>query len=139
MEHLVFGRVVASRSSPGRCDGALDPVHGLHGRKHRGVAAGRHCPQHSGAEQNRLGFPRQHQPAAVVLDLLMPEMDGFEFLRIFRRTRAGRRTPVIVWTVEDLTAEEVPALLAALRPALRTLLGAPTAERLLEEIQREFK
>jgi hypothetical protein len=40
---------------------------------------------------------------------------------------------------EDLTAEEVPALLAALRPALRTLLGAPTAERLLEEIQREFK
>jgi hypothetical protein len=39
---------------------------------------------------------------------------------------------------EALTAADVPALLAALRPALRTLLGAPTAERLLEEIHREF-
>jgi hypothetical protein len=46
--------------------------------------------------------------------------------------RALQREP------ETLTAADVPALLAALRPALRTLLGAPTAERLLEEINREF-
>ena len=46
------------------------------------------------------------RPAAVVLDLLMPGTDGFAFLDRFRRTPAGRRTPVIVWTVKDLTAEE---------------------------------
>jgi PAS domain S-box-containing protein len=45
-------------------------------------------------------------PLAVVLDLLMPEMDGFEFLVRFRRVPRCRRVPVIVWTVKDLTAEE---------------------------------
>jgi hypothetical protein len=38
-----------------------------------------------------------------------------------------------------LTATDLPRLLAALRPALRTLLGASTTERLLEEITREFR
>jgi hypothetical protein len=47
--------------------------------------------------------------------------------------RALQRDP------ETLTVADVPILLAALRPALRTLLGAPTAERLLEEINREFQ
>src|SRR5262249_16054977 len=50
-----------------------------------------------------LGAAEQERPAAVVLDLLMPGMDGFEFLDRFRRTAAGRRTPVIVWTVKELT------------------------------------
>jgi signal transduction histidine kinase/DNA-binding response OmpR family regulator len=45
-------------------------------------------------------------PAAVVLDLLMPGMDGFAFLERFRATAVGRRTPVIVWTVKDLTRRE---------------------------------
>jgi hypothetical protein len=40
---------------------------------------------------------------------------------------------------EALTAADVPRLLAALRPALRTLLGAITTEQLLEEIAREFR
>jgi hypothetical protein len=39
---------------------------------------------------------------------------------------------------EALTIADVPRLLAALRPALRTLLGAITAEQILNEITREF-
>ena len=39
---------------------------------------------------------------------------------------------------EALTAADVPNLLAALRPALRTLLGASTAEHLLEQLAREI-
>ncbi|HEY7163014.1 MAG TPA: response regulator [Candidatus Binatia bacterium] len=45
-------------------------------------------------------------PAVVVLDLLMPEMNGFEFLRRFRQTSSGHDTPVIVWTGKDLTESE---------------------------------
>jgi CheY-like chemotaxis protein len=45
-------------------------------------------------------------PAAVVLDLIMPEMSGFEFLDRFRQIEQCRRTPVIVWTIKDITAEE---------------------------------
>jgi PAS domain S-box-containing protein len=57
----------------------------------------------------------EEPPALVVLDLLMPEMDGFEFLRHFRSTGQGRRTPVIVWTVKDLTPGEREALRASAR------------------------
>jgi PAS domain S-box-containing protein len=46
------------------------------------------------------------QPAAVVLDLIMPEMNGFEFLKHFRETASSRHTPVIVWTGKDLTDSE---------------------------------
>jgi DNA-binding response OmpR family regulator len=57
----------------------------------------------------------EEPPALVVLDLLMPEMDGFEFLRHFRSTATGRRTPVIVWTVKDLHPGEREALRASAR------------------------
>ncbi len=39
---------------------------------------------------------------------------------------------------ERLTAADAPRLLAALRPTLRTLLGAAQAEQLLEEMAREL-
>ncbi len=48
----------------------------------------------------------QLRPSAVVLDLLMPEMDGVEFLDRFRRMPAHARTPVLIWTMKDLTHAE---------------------------------
>jgi signal transduction histidine kinase/DNA-binding response OmpR family regulator len=49
-------------------------------------------------------------PSAIVLDLLMPGMTGFEFLEQFRTTDAARNVPVIVWTSKDLAADEVARL-----------------------------
>jgi CheY-like chemotaxis protein len=46
------------------------------------------------------------EPALVLLDLMMPEMDGFEFLNRFRQDPRFGRTPVIVLTAKDLTAED---------------------------------
>jgi PAS domain S-box-containing protein len=48
----------------------------------------------------------QLKPVAVVLDLMMPGMDGVEFLDRFRRIPAHVRTPVLIWTMKDLTADE---------------------------------
>jgi CheY-like chemotaxis protein len=45
-------------------------------------------------------------PDLVLLDLLMPQMDGFDFLDALRRTEAGRHTPVIVITAADLSAAD---------------------------------
>jgi signal transduction histidine kinase/DNA-binding response OmpR family regulator len=46
------------------------------------------------------------QPGVILLDLMMPEMDGFEFLRELRQQAQWRSLPVIVLTAKDLTAEE---------------------------------
>jgi PAS domain S-box-containing protein len=48
----------------------------------------------------------KQRPLAVVLDLLMPGMDGFEFLDRFRSVPDNRQTPVVVWTMKDLTADD---------------------------------
>ena len=45
-------------------------------------------------------------PGLVLLDLLMPEMDGFTFIDELRRVPDGRRIPVIVLTAKDLTADD---------------------------------
>jgi CheY-like chemotaxis protein len=50
-------------------------------------------------------------PALILLDLMMPEMDGFEFLDTFNRRTDWRHVPVVVITAKQLTAAE-RALLA---------------------------
>ncbi|MDB4962980.1 MAG: Histidine kinase [Myxococcales bacterium] len=52
-------------------------------------------------------------PAAIVLDLIMPAMSGFEFLDQLRRDPKGRTVPVIVWTSKDLTTGELAMLRSA--------------------------
>ena len=44
--------------------------------------------------------------SAVVLDLLMPTLDGFQFLERFRSLPSHGLTPVLIWTARDLDAEE---------------------------------
>jgi PAS domain S-box-containing protein len=78
----------------------------------------------------------QEQPAAVVLDLMMPGVDGFEFLERFRRTTAGRRTPVIVWTVKELTVEDGVRLRAMAQSVV--VKGEGGVQFLLEELQRQL-
>jgi signal transduction histidine kinase/DNA-binding response OmpR family regulator len=57
-----------------------------------------------------LAAAEKSHPLAVILDLMMPGIDGFEFLERFRRTEAGRNTPVIIWTVKDLSDQDLARL-----------------------------
>jgi signal transduction histidine kinase/CheY-like chemotaxis protein/HAMP domain-containing protein len=45
-------------------------------------------------------------PALILLDLMMPEMDGFEFLDTFNSRVDWRHVPVVVITAKQLTAAE---------------------------------
>ncbi len=49
----------------------------------------------------------QEHPAAVVLDPLTPQIDGSEFLKEFRKSGAGRITPVIIWTGNQIPGSEL--------------------------------
>jgi signal transduction histidine kinase/CheY-like chemotaxis protein len=46
-------------------------------------------------------------PAVVVLDLMMPGMDGFQVLEAIRRSGTWREVPVVVVTAKDLTRDEL--------------------------------
>ncbi len=46
------------------------------------------------------------RPDVIVLDLMMPEMDGFEFLRKIRNNDSYKDIPVIVVTAKTLTDED---------------------------------
>jgi CheY-like chemotaxis protein len=78
-----------------------------------------------------LRLARTREPSAVILDLGMPGMDGFEFLERFRAMSAGRGTPVIIWTVRDLTADDHARLAAS---AQAVVLKGGTG-RLIEELR----
>jgi CheY-like chemotaxis protein len=57
------------------------------------------------AENGRVALERlvETPPDLIVLDLMMPEMDGFEFLSQLRRDQALRKIPVVVITAAELT------------------------------------
>ena len=60
------------------------------------------------AENGRAALERlsQKEPGVIVLDLMMPEMDGFEFIAELRKNEAWQSIPVVVITARDLTAED---------------------------------
>jgi CheY-like chemotaxis protein len=87
----------------------------------------------SSGEQG-LGFARSESPAAVIVDLHMPIMNGFEFVTRLRASETGKTVPVIVWTVKDLEAEERRQLEAMRASVISKRLGGP--ESLIEQLRR---
>lgn len=79
----------------------------------------------------------QHRPDAIVLDLMMPEFDGFAMLDALHRTPAWRHTPVFIWTSLILTAEEYTALSHSARAIVSKGGGdlAVMLERLKQTLQ----
>ncbi len=88
---------------------------------------------------------RQEQPDLILLDLMMPEMDGFEFLRKYRQEK---NTPVIIITAREEETDAVLGLelgaddyvikpfrmrelVSRIKAVLRRVEGAPHAGRMI--------
>jgi len=73
------------------------------------------------------------RPSLILLDLMMPEMDGFAFLRALRARPDSRDVPVVVLTAKDITAEDRRRLAGQ---ADRVLAKGSTG---LNELARELR
>jgi signal transduction histidine kinase/DNA-binding response OmpR family regulator len=86
------------------------------------------------AENGREGLERmsEREPELILLDLMMPEMDGFQFLDEVRKHENWRSIPVIVITAKELTPEDRQRLNGAVEKILQK--GAYSREELIREI-----
>ena len=88
------------------------------------------------AENGRVGLERAAlaPPSLVLLDLMMPEMDGFAFIEHFREREESARTPVVVLTAKDLSPEERRRLDGSVAQVLEK--GKHSHDIVLSELQR---
>ncbi|MBM6581950.1 response regulator [Microvirga sp. BT689] len=77
------------------------------------------------AENGRVGLDRLFlvKPDIILLDLMMPEMDGFEFVDEISRHEETRHLPLIVLTAADLDQEAHSRLSGGIRRILRKRMG----------------
>jgi signal transduction histidine kinase/CheY-like chemotaxis protein/HAMP domain-containing protein len=88
------------------------------------------------AEHGRMALERMaaNRPDLILLDLMMPEMDGFAFLEALRQHDAWRSIPVVVLTAKDLTLDDHQRLNGYVERILQK--GAYSREELLREVRK---
>ena len=87
------------------------------------------------AENGRIALQqlRDVVPSVVLLDLMMPEMDGFEFVTEFRRHESWRGIPIVVITAKDLSGDDRERLNGYVQRILQK--GAYGRDDLLAEVR----
>ena len=93
----------------------------------------------SEAANGRIGLEEMEKnPAGLItLDLMMPEMDGFEFLEKLRSRAEWSSIPVIVMTAMDLTPEECEHLNGRVQSVL--VKGQHEPHQILDQIKEIFR
>jgi CheY-like chemotaxis protein len=79
----------------------------------------------------------EHAPTVIVLDLLMPELDGFTLLMKLRSTRAWQSIPVVVVTARDVSEEDRQRLNGHVKKILRK--GAYQRNELLRVVREQVR
>jgi GAF domain-containing protein/DNA-binding response OmpR family regulator/anti-sigma regulatory factor (Ser/Thr protein kinase) len=87
------------------------------------------------AENGRVALERLRgePPSLILLDLMMPEMDGFEFVAELRRHESWRAIPVVVITARDLSREDRERLNGHVEKILQK--GTYDRDQLLAEVR----
>jgi PAS domain S-box-containing protein len=80
-----------------------------------------------------LDLAGKNRPDLVLLDLMMPVMDGFEFVMHYRKLEGCTGTPIIVVTAKDLDQNERDRLLGGVERIVEK--GALTRQQLLKQVR----
>jgi DNA-binding response OmpR family regulator/anti-sigma regulatory factor (Ser/Thr protein kinase) len=75
----------------------------------------------------------ENRPELILLDLMMPEMDGFEFLSEMRKNPSWIDIPVVVITAKELTQDDYRRLNGSAQQILQK--GAYSLEQLVQEVR----
>jgi twitching motility two-component system response regulator PilH len=59
-----------------------------------------HVPIYAGDGARAVAMAREEQPALILLDVVMPEMDGFKVVRTIRHDPAIAKIPVVLVTTK---------------------------------------
>jgi len=86
----------------------------------------------AGNGQEALDIMSNLQPMLILLDLMMPVMDGFDFLAELRARPEWQQIPVIVITAKDLTKDDRNRLAGRVEEVLEK--NAYTREQLLQRV-----
>ncbi len=89
------------------------------------------------AENGRVGLERvaSRRPELILLDLMMPEMDGFAFVAELRKRENGRTIPIVVVTAKDLTVEDRLRLNGYVQRIIQKGDGTRSRDDLLREVR----
>jgi len=77
------------------------------------------------------------KPDIILLDLLMPKMDGFEFLEALRSTPDGGDIPIVVLTAKELSESERARLAGEVKAVLRKSMHS--RDELAAELRRALR
>jgi len=80
---------------------------------------------------------KENKPALIVLDILMPDLSGFEVIERLSRDGETRDIPIIVLTIKELTEEEMK-MLSEQTTAIMTKMTL-RREDFLREVERVVK
>ena len=91
------------------------------------------------AENGKVALDRikKEKPELILLDLLMPVMDGFKFLKIMKADKSLASIPIIVITSKDLTADDYSFLTANVDKVIQK--GDYTRKEIINQIDEAVK
>ncbi|PYJ82762.1 MAG: hybrid sensor histidine kinase/response regulator [Verrucomicrobia bacterium] len=91
------------------------------------------------AENGKAGLQAvaESKPAVILLDLMMPVMNGFDFIRELRKNQDWQEIPVVILTAKDLTVEDRQQLKGNVERVLQK--GDYNREQLLGEVRALVK
>ena len=93
-----------------------------------------YCVLNAFGGQEGIDVALREHPALFVLDLMMPEVNGFEIVEALRRNPKTAKTPIVIVTAKQITAEDRATLKGEVQKVIQK--SEFQYGRFIEEVKR---